>query len=333
MASASGSSTGAAEHTAQSGAAEHTVGYVWRGALAYCNIGLTGETLTGNDWNLFRNLLDLFRNLLEKPVLGLLLGEVGNLGDLMTGEGRKRLEDVLAAAFEEAGATKHGPPQFFWSDGEAMAAFRSEVQIRRLEPLTNMEGVNARRVVERFELIGATKDGPCSLLVYNSHQLSSKQLPFRITQQSYFCKSILEDAIRFCGETERCVGYGFGGDTNCSMSHWALAVAATPKHRLSFNQPSFMFGPNKRGGDMMLGAGRAGLAGIACLRFSSSTCALLEGSQHNPMIMEWCYIARMSEVDRNAGLKVPPGMPTGMLQLRDERLKWSAEQSAIVGSG
>ena len=61
--------------------------------------------------------------------MGFLLNEVGNLDFLITPEGKRRLEDVLVSAFEEIGATEHGLPQFFWSDGETMAAFKADVEV------------------------------------------------------------------------------------------------------------------------------------------------------------------------------------------------------------
>ena len=71
------------------------------------------------------------------------------------------------AAFEMAGATEHGQSQFLWSEGKTMAAFKHEVHVIQLKPLTRMKRVEAWRVVERFEVIGATEHGPCSLLIYN----------------------------------------------------------------------------------------------------------------------------------------------------------------------
>ena len=131
--------------------------------------------------------LDLFTDLLKEGVLGLLLNEVGNMSDLVTVEGgQERLEEVLVAAFEKAGATEHGLPQFLWSKGETMAAFRSEVQVLQLEPLTRMKRVDPRRAVERFEVIGATEHGPCSLLIYNTHQPQSTNRPFKPTMQIDF---------------------------------------------------------------------------------------------------------------------------------------------------
>ena len=83
-------------------------------------------------------MLELFTNLIKDQVLGLLLNEVGNMSNLLTIESKGRLENVLTEAFQKAGASDHGLPQFFWSEGSKMAAFRSEVQVLALEPLTRI---------------------------------------------------------------------------------------------------------------------------------------------------------------------------------------------------
>ena len=105
-------------------------------------------------------LLNLFTELLEQGIQGLLLNEVGNMSDLITVRGKKRLELVLEEAFEKVGATEQGPPQFFWSEGETMAAFRCEVKVRYLKPLTRIN-----RVIERFEVFGAIEHGSGSMLI------------------------------------------------------------------------------------------------------------------------------------------------------------------------
>ena len=77
MASSSSSSylSGAVEH-ARTGASEHDA---WNGALAFSNIGLSGEAVRGNRWHkhrerLFKLVVEL---LTAKPLLGVLLNEVG----------------------------------------------------------------------------------------------------------------------------------------------------------------------------------------------------------------------------------------------------------------
>ena len=112
------------------GAAEHVAKKCeWRVGLAYTNIGLPGKAFEGKDWPKHRRTLwELFTNLLkeEGPIVGLLLNEVGNLDDLLSKEGKQRLEDVVVEAFDTVGAPGHGGPQFFWSEGETMTAFRAE---------------------------------------------------------------------------------------------------------------------------------------------------------------------------------------------------------------
>ena len=96
----------------RSGATEHTLQSEWRGALVYSNLGSPGAGFSGPHWGRKHRpvLLELFTKLLssEKPVLGLLLCEVGNVDDLCNDNGKKRLERVITEAFQAAGATEHG---------------------------------------------------------------------------------------------------------------------------------------------------------------------------------------------------------------------------------
>ena len=148
--------------------------------------------------------------------MGLLLNEVGNMDDLLSEESKRKLEDTLEEAFETVGAPGHGGPRFFWSEGETMAAFRAGATVEPLQPLTMMRKVDPWRVVERFLLTGATEHGPCTMLIYNNHQLKSSKRPFNITQQIEFCKAVLKDAFFYVSDHQQCIGYGFGGDANCS---------------------------------------------------------------------------------------------------------------------
>ena len=116
------------------GASEHNAKDEWTCALAFTNIGLAGSAFTGNLWSKKHQpaLRELFTQLLkadERPQ-GLLLCEVGNLSDPITAEGQSRLKDVVTLACEHAGAIDHGAPQFFWSPGETMAAFKAELKVR-----------------------------------------------------------------------------------------------------------------------------------------------------------------------------------------------------------
>ena len=195
------------------GVSEHNAKNKWTGAFAFSNVGLPGSAFQGNNWQKKHagNLQEIFSDLLmtnQKPQ-GILLCEVGNLSDPITPEGRERLEEVLGFAFKENGAAEHGPPQFFWSNGETMAAF--------MEPLTKMCRVDSWRTVERFKVIGATEHGEHTLLIYNQHQPKSDLRPFKPTQKINFCKAILEDAMRQHSEDASIIGFGFGGDANCNM--------------------------------------------------------------------------------------------------------------------
>ena len=111
------------------GASEHNAKDEWTGALAFTNLNLPGSAFTGEKWYETHEpaLLDLFTQLLkaEERPQGLLLCEVGNLSDLITAEGKTRLEHVLERAFRLAGAVEHGALQFLWSEGETMAAFKA----------------------------------------------------------------------------------------------------------------------------------------------------------------------------------------------------------------
>ena len=76
MASSSSSPNlgGAIEH-APSGVSGQSF---WNGALAFSNIGLSGEAVSGNKWPKHRkHLVRLVKELLEdKPLLGVLLNEI-----------------------------------------------------------------------------------------------------------------------------------------------------------------------------------------------------------------------------------------------------------------
>ena len=210
------------------GALEHNAGDEWTGALAFTNICLTGSAFTSNKWYKKHNprLLDLFTRLLmadERPQ-GLLLSEVGNIRESITAEGKSRLEDVVTLAFQHAGAVEHGAPQFFWSSGDTMAAFKAGLTVEMLDPLTKMKGVASWRAVDRFKITGTTEHGECHLLTYNTHQPKSRERPFSPTQRINFCKAILRDAIRDHGGDPRNIGFGFGGDANCDMSTWTMNV-------------------------------------------------------------------------------------------------------------
>jgi len=271
------------------GASEHNVQNKWSGALAFSNIGLPGAAFQGANWEKKHagKLRKLFSNLLmtKQQPQGIFPCEVGNLTDPITPEGAQRLEEVLVLAFEQAGAAEQGPPQFFWSGGETMAAFEAGDRVHVMEPLTQMHRVDNWRTVERFKVIGATEHGEHTLLIYNQHQPSSDVPPFKPTPGINFCKAILKDAVRQQSEDASIIGFGFGGDATCNMAQWNAAFTECPQIRVHYGSPSYMFGRRRKGGDLMIGCGTLG---EGHLTFCENTCNV-EGreEQHDPMIMQW----------------------------------------------
>ena len=94
-------------------ASEHNSSKDWSGSFAFSNIGLAGVAFQGANWHKKHavKLREVFSKLL-RDCHGIFLCEVGNLSDPITKVGRWELECVLELAFKDAGAAKHGPPQF-----------------------------------------------------------------------------------------------------------------------------------------------------------------------------------------------------------------------------
>ena len=92
--------------------------------MASYNVGLAASAVRGSNWKQHRaKLQGICTELLpsEAPVVALLLCEVGNLDDLCDEECRALVEEVICKSFQAAGATEHGPPQFYW-DGETVSS-------------------------------------------------------------------------------------------------------------------------------------------------------------------------------------------------------------------
>ena len=64
------------------------------------------------------------------------------------------------------------------------------------------------RVVERFEVTGATEHGRPLMLIYNQHRPCDR----RAEQRFSFRKAVLHDALRFMLDNEERIGFGYGGD-------------------------------------------------------------------------------------------------------------------------
>ena len=163
------------------------------------------------------------------------------------------MAEVLGLAFADAGAAEHGPPQFFWSDGETMAAVEAGLVVHAMEPLTNMSRVATWRTVDRFKVTGDTEHGERTLLLYNQHQPCSSLRQFKPSQKIYFCRAILEDAVRQVSDDASIIGFGFGGDANCNMPQWYATFAECHQIRLHYGQPSYIFGKDFSACDLIQG--------------------------------------------------------------------------------
>ena len=184
------------------------------------------------------------------PAMGFLLGEVGHLSDLFDEKARAIFTDLLIEAFAQAGAVEHGPPQIFWKeDSETVAAFRHEVLVKELSPLTNIRKVDPWRVLERFEIW--SEDHSCSLLLYNTHQPASDLRPFAVNQRIAMCKAILFDASSHVSSSDAAAtAWAFAADGNLSLSHWSAALNEERQMKIMpFRQLQMRWGPRKKPGN------------------------------------------------------------------------------------
>ena len=101
------------------------------------------------------------------------------------------------------------------------------------------------------------------------------------------CKAVRQEGIRFANTDAHKISFGFGGDANCTIGPWTTAFCEFPSARLTFSELQFMWGVNKKGGDLMVGAGTKDLL------FFENQCSIQgREKQHDPMIMKWWYRAR-----------------------------------------
>ena len=274
------------------GALEHASKTEWRGPIAFANIGLAGAAVRGSKWieKHRPRLLTQFTELLQYQalkVVGLCLIEVGNLSDLLGQEDRLLFDEVIQAAFEQAGATEHGPAQIIWSEGETLSAWRKEQVVNNRSPLTNISSVDPWRTLDRLEVMGDTEHGACSLLVYNNHQPSSQERPFSSGMRRRLCRATLGDAIKHAQATEHNIGFTFAGDGNYNQLGWKRILDDVSECNLTFQDTKLLWGTDRKNGDLMVTAGIAGLDVI------DQICDVENRDpHHNCMMLSWCYRAR-----------------------------------------
>ena len=103
------------------------------------------------------------------------------------------------------------------------------------------------------------------------------------------CKHVLTDAIRHMEAEKDCIGFGFGGDANASLSVWTSAMVQTPQLRLTFQDPVFMIGQHQKNGDLMIGAACT----TSALQFFENSCEVPNRElQHDCLNLTWCYQAQ-----------------------------------------
>ena len=197
----------------------------WEGAIATLNLGLPGIAFRQN-WtqhsNCFRRFIaEIVEEVQPDPrregrkLLGILFNQAGNLSDSVSRESKTKVDDVVKDAIFQ-NARSHVDITWSPNHGETMAAWMAYANARPLAQMKNLRhGVDSWRVAERFVIQGASEHGSPTLLVFNSHQPSSKQRPFPHGMRDNFCRCILENAMDYCEIMDHtCIGFVILGDSN-----------------------------------------------------------------------------------------------------------------------
>ena len=226
----------------------------WSGSLAIANIGLSGHAIMGNNWERHRaQLRDQFIEMLDfndGEVCGLCLGEVGSIDHPLTDEVGERVQLVIEEAFENSSAARHGRCQIVWpariDAGQTLIALRGDMKIELLRELRPFPRQARYRAVERLLLLKDFEDkeggtAEHAILVYNTHQPSSRTRMFTKNQRVTFCESILEDMARQHNIDSRIVGVMCCGDANCNRTQWNLSMYNERTWRLHFENPTFLY--------------------------------------------------------------------------------------------
>ena len=305
MASRSKRPNGAAEHVASNahpialagrgscGVSEHpgtTSGRVrqdaWEGTLAFSNIGVRGQQWSKKHRpRRYRLVTELFEASAahgrRHELLGVLLNDAGNMSDLLDSDCKDKFGDMMSDAFISAAGCE---PRILWNPGETMAAFRPEVIPECLPQLVQMNRVDPWRTVDRFAIHGATEHGSCKLVIYNQHQPATTERPFRAAMRIAFFKAVLCDAIGFCTADAQCCGFAFGGDANCSMAPWSNAFQEVSGWNLTFQEPQFLHGVGRKGGDRMVAAA---VQGVDMMIYENRCEVQGREKQHDCMLFKW----------------------------------------------
>ena len=278
----------------------------WEGVLIFSNIGLAGEAIRGPNWERYKSWLqrfiwDLFsgsapEHAPSRKVLGLLLGEVGNLSDRVVGQAKNKfnlaMQEAIVNVSNWRSPGQDHQPDIQWTpkNGECVGAFLPCAKMSVLPQMTykDMPELHEYRVMDRFIVRGGPEHKSPTLLVYHQHQPSSTSRPFPHTMRISLCKRILMDATHYCRhEDSKCIGFVVGGDLNCAEKHWNPAMYEVPGWRDTFAPLSYLEGINHRDGDFMV-AGRIHDADVV---FYANTCSVPGREKaHDPMVFTFSFV-------------------------------------------
>ena len=93
------------------------------------------------------------------------------------------------------------------------------------------------------------------MILFSTHQPQSHERTFGSAQQINMCKAVVHEGTRFANRDAHKIGFGFGGDANFIIGPWTTAWNETASARLTFRDLHFLWGVNKKVGDLMVGAG------------------------------------------------------------------------------
>ena len=156
-----------------------------------------------------------------------------------------------------------------------------------------------------------------------------------------FCKGIFKDAICCRGHVDGCVGFVFGGDADVGLAPWATAFAEEGGWQLTFEEPQFLYGVARKGGDLIVAAARRG----ANMRAYENNCRVAgRERQHDCMFFEWSCTGSLPPAAQPAPLparakQLPQPAPTTPRRARPRcepcgcfRARWRCYRSTALGA-
>ena len=205
-----GTVQGATEHCRPvTGATEHI------STVAFANIGLLNSALEGKQRNKHMERISRqSQEILQRhDVLGICFCEAGEQGVGFSPACRKFFEKYVTEAFEKAGATEHGEPQYFWeAEAHYVSVFKADVDVEQGKLIRNLYRHQPWRDAQTLKI--STGDMPKPVRVINSQQPSSDKRPFTVRARM----DVLTKLFQICASEQDTIGALIGGDLNCSRT-------------------------------------------------------------------------------------------------------------------